>query len=96
MHIYILYRGNAGVKDMQLKELTFVKNLQQTEQVEILSEIDGNDGFKYGLIKTKNPMTGAEYLFVIKYTYTGYTKSIMRLPVGVAKTIANAILERVK
>jgi len=81
---------------MDIKELTFVKRLQETEQVTILSDIDGNDGFKYALVHAKNPMTGAEFLFIVKYTYTGFTKSIMRLPIGVAKTIANAILERVK
>jgi len=81
---------------MDIKELTFVKRLQETEQVTILSDVDGGDGFKYAMVHVKNPMTGAEYLFLIKYTYTGYTKSIFRAPIGVMKTIAKSVLERVK
>ena len=81
---------------MEAKDLTFVKNLQQSENVTIISDIDGNDGFKYAMVHVKNPMTGAEHLFLIKYTYTGYTKSIFRAPIGVMKTIAKSVLERVK
>jgi len=81
---------------MQLKELTFVKRLEETEKVEILSEIDGGDGFNYGMVKTTNPMTGMSYVFIIKYTPTGFTKSIMRLPVGVAKAFGKTLTERLK
>lgn len=94
--VILKYRGRTGAVEMEVKDLTFVKNLKNTDEVVIVSDIDAGDGFRYAVVHTRNPVTGAEYVFIIKYTMTGWTKSITRLPVGVAKAFAKAILERIK
>jgi len=56
--------------------------------------IEGEDGFRYEIAVRKDETSGAVYIFVAKVVPSGtFAKSILRIPLGLARRIAEAVIE---
>ena len=61
--------------------------------VQFIAQIQGEKGFRYE-IGIKEDEVGTKYVYIAKVVPSGnYAKSLMRIPLKVAKEIAQKILE---
>ena len=62
--------------------------------VQLVTTIEGEEGFRYEIGVRRDEATGAEYIFIAKVVPSGtFAKSIMRIPKNIARKIAEKIAE---